>query len=124
MDGHDAERALSRALKARTAARRPPDPPEALRVIARGEHSAGARSGQRGGARESSRASAADLGWAALLAACLACALIIGRGEGELARALDEPSFSRALQGAISSSNIRALELRLGAEPERERGRK
>jgi hypothetical protein len=119
MNGHDPERALSRALKARTAARRPPAFPEAARGIARSEAPAVApslaRAGARAGARASARASVADLGWTAALAACLACSLILGRAEGDLARRLDDPSISRAIREAVSESNLAALELRLGA---------
>lgn len=114
MDGRDPEGALSRGLQARTAARRLPEPPEAVRGIARDGASAAARAKARPGAR----ALAADLGWAAALAACLACSLAIGRADGELARRLDDPSISRAIGEAFSASNLYALGLRLGAGSE------
>jgi hypothetical protein len=110
MDGHDPERVLSRGLRARTAARRLPEPPEAVCGIARGGASAGARAGV--------RARGADLGWAVALAACLACSLAFGRADGELARRLNDPSISRAIGAALSASNLYALGLRLGAGSE------
>jgi hypothetical protein len=115
MDGRDPERVLSRGLQARTAARRLPEPPEAVCGIARGGASAGARAKARAGARSGARARAADLGWAAALAVCLACFLAFGRAEGELARRLDDPSISRAIGEALSASNLCALGLRLDA---------
>jgi hypothetical protein len=118
MDGHDPERVLSRGLKARTAARRLPEPPEAAGGIARGGASAGARAKARAGARAGARACAADLGWAVVLAACLACSLAFGRADSVLARRLDDPSISRAIGEALSASNLYALGLRLGAGSE------
>ncbi len=116
--GPAAERALAAALKAQAAARRPPEPPAALRDIAWSatlDSAAGAAKRTRRGARSAGEGRAgrpsvaADLAWAAALAACLACAMAFGRVETGLARSLDDPAIAGTIRAALSPSALGSL---------------
>jgi len=100
------EAALARFLKARTAARTPPEPPDALRDIAM-------RAKPRAAASRREAASAQDAAWAAALAACLILSVALGRGGVGLARSLNDPAIAGALRNAFSPSSLAALDAAL-----------
>jgi hypothetical protein len=109
MDERESERVLARELKSRTALRRLPDPPTALRDAARDPERRRAADGRTGRA-----GIGADLAWVAALAACLACSVAFGRVDTALAERLDDPAIARAVRDALSPSSLAALGLSLG----------